>query len=64
MKKLLVGITLITSTGLMAQITAPQPSPAAKFEQIRSSYKGAFSDMKQEQESHVRGGQGLAYDQL
>lgn len=37
---------------------------AAKFEQIRSSYKGAFSDMKQEQESHVRGGQGLAYDQL
>jgi hypothetical protein len=37
---------------------------AAKFEQIRNSYKGAFNDMKQEQESHVRGGQGLAYDQL
>lgn len=37
---------------------------AAKFEQIRQSYKGAFSDMKQEQESHVRGGQGLAYDQI
>jgi hypothetical protein len=37
---------------------------AAKFEQIRSSYKGAFNDMKQEQESHVRGGQGLAYDQM
>ena len=37
---------------------------AAKFEQIRQSYKGAFNDMKQEQESHVRGGQGLAYDQL
>ena len=37
---------------------------AAKFEQIRASYKGAFNDMKQEQESHVRGGQGLAYDQL
>jgi len=33
MKKLLVGITLIASTGLMAQITAPQPSPAAKMEQ-------------------------------
>ena len=33
MKKLLVGITLITSTGLMAQITAPQPSPAAKVQQ-------------------------------
>jgi hypothetical protein len=37
---------------------------AAKFEQIRQSYKGAFNDMKQEQESHVRGGQGLAYDQI
>jgi hypothetical protein len=37
---------------------------AAKFEQIRQSYKGAFNDMKEEQESHVRGGQGLAYDQL
>lgn len=37
---------------------------AAKFEQIRASYKGAFTDMKQEQESSVRGGQGLAYDQL
>lgn len=36
---------------------------AAKFEQIRQSYKGAFNDMKQEQESSVRGGQGLAYDQ-
>jgi len=37
---------------------------AAKFEQIRNSYKGAFNDMKQEQESRVRGGQGLAYDQM
>jgi hypothetical protein len=37
---------------------------AAKFEQIRNSYKGAFSDMKEEQESSVRGGAGLAYDQL
>jgi len=37
---------------------------AAKFEQIRQSYKGAFNDMKQEQQSSVRGGQGLAYDQL
>ena len=37
---------------------------AAKFENIRQSYKGAFSDMKQEQESSVRGGAGLAYDQL
>lgn len=37
---------------------------AAKFDQIRQAYKGAFIDMKQEQESSVRGGQGLAYDQL
>jgi hypothetical protein len=37
---------------------------AAKFEQIRQSYKGAFNDMKQEQESSVRGGAGLAYDQI
>lgn len=35
---------------------------AAKFEQIRSSYKGAYNDMMQEQQSIVRGGQGLAYD--
>lgn len=33
MKKLLVGITLFASTGLMAQISAPQLSPSAKFEQ-------------------------------
>ena len=37
---------------------------ASKFENIRNSYKGAFNDMKQEQQSPVRGGQGLAYDQL
>jgi hypothetical protein len=37
---------------------------ASKFEQIRQSYKGAFVDMKQEQESSVRGGAGLAYDQI
>jgi hypothetical protein len=37
---------------------------AAKFENIRQSYKGAFTDMRQEQESSVRGGAGLAYDQM
>ena len=37
---------------------------AAKFDQIRQSYKGAFTDMRQEQESSVRGGAGLAYDQI
>ena len=37
---------------------------AAKFDQIRQSFKGAYSDMKDEQKSSVRGGQGLAYDQM
>ena len=37
---------------------------AAKFEQIRNSFKGAYSDLKDEQKTTVRGGQGLAYDQL
>lgn len=37
---------------------------AAKFDQIRNSYKGAFSDMQEEQQSSVRGGAGLAYDQI
>ena len=36
---------------------------AAKFDQIRQSFKGAYNDMKDEQKSQVRGGQGLAYDQ-
>jgi hypothetical protein len=37
---------------------------AAKYQQIRDSYKGAFKDLQDEQKSQVRGGQGLAYDQL
>ena len=37
---------------------------AAKFESIRQSFKGAYNDMKDEQKSQVRGGQGLAYDQM
>lgn len=37
---------------------------AAKFESIRNSFKGAFNDMKEEQQSSVRGGAGLAYDQM
>jgi hypothetical protein len=36
---------------------------AAKFDQIRASFKGAYKDLQDEQTSHVRGGQGLAYDQ-
>ena len=37
---------------------------AAKFVSIRQSFKGAYNDMKDEQKSQVRGGQGLAYDQM
>lgn len=37
---------------------------AAKFEQIRASFKGAYTDLKEEQKSSVRGGIGLAYDQM
>jgi hypothetical protein len=36
---------------------------AAKFEQIRQSFKGAYKDLMEEQQSTVRGGQQLAYDQ-
>jgi hypothetical protein len=37
---------------------------AAKFEQIRSSYKNAYKDLKDEQKSSVRGKERLAYDQM
>ena len=37
---------------------------AAKFEQIRGSFKGAYKDLMEEQKSQVRGGQNLAYDQF
>lgn len=36
---------------------------AAKFEQIRQSFKGTLRDLEEEQSSQVRGGQNLAYDQ-
>lgn len=36
---------------------------ASKFEQIRQSFKGAYKDLLEEQQSQVRGGQSLAYDQ-
>jgi len=39
-------------------------SAAKNFDAIRQSFKGAYNDMKDEQKSSVRGGQGLAYDQL
>ena len=37
---------------------------AAKFEQIRMSFKGAYKDLMEEQKSQVRGGQQVAYDQM
>ena len=36
---------------------------ASKFESIRQSFKGAYKDLMEEQQSQVRGGQQLAYDQ-
>jgi len=36
---------------------------AKDFDAIRQSFKGAFRDLKDEQQSSVRGGKGLAYDQ-
>ena len=36
----------------------------SKFEQIRNSFKGAYKDLQDEQESRVRGGKGLGYDQM
>lgn len=37
---------------------------AKDFDAIRQSYKGAYKDLQEEQKSQVRGGQGLAYDQM
>lgn len=36
---------------------------AKNFDAIRQSYKGTFRDLIEEQQSSVRGGQSLAYDQ-
>ena len=36
---------------------------ASKFDTIRQSFKGAYKDLMEEQQSQVRGGQNLAYDQ-
>jgi hypothetical protein len=37
---------------------------AKEFDAIRQSYKGVAKDLAAEQESHVRGGQDLGYDQM
>ncbi len=44
--------------GNIAQIRAV----AKDFDGIRSSFKGVYKDLQDEQSSRVRGGQGLAYD--
>jgi hypothetical protein len=36
---------------------------AKNYDQIRNSFKGAYKDLQDEQQSRVRGGAGLAYDQ-
>jgi hypothetical protein len=36
---------------------------AERFDQVRQSYKGVYRDLMEEQQSSVRGGQNLAYDQ-
>lgn len=37
---------------------------AKEFDAIRQSFKGVAKDLQAEQESHVRGGQDLGYDQI
>jgi hypothetical protein len=35
---------------------------AKNYESVRNSFKGVYKDLQDEQQSRVRGGQGLAYD--
>lgn len=37
---------------------------AKNYDQIRQSFKGAYKDLQDEQQSRVRGGKGLSYDQM
>jgi len=57
-----MGTTTITDgkDGNINQIRAM----AKDFDAIRQSFKGAYKDLQDEQKNHVRGGQGLAYDQM
>jgi hypothetical protein len=36
---------------------------AEKYDGVRQSFKGVYRDLMEEQQSSVRGGQNLAYDQ-
>lgn len=38
-------------------------SVAKNYEAIRNSFKGAYKDLMDEQDTTTRGGQDLAYDQ-
>lgn len=55
-------MTVKITDGRDGNITA-LVNAAAKFEQIRQSYKGSYKELMEEQKSVVRGGQHLAYDQ-
>lgn len=57
-----MGNTTITDgkDGNIAQIRAM----AKDYDSIRQSYKGTAKDLQDEQESRVRGGQNLSYDQM
>tara|TARA_R110002167_G_scaffold85384_1_gene231552 strand:- start:233 stop:616 length:384 start_codon:yes stop_codon:yes gene_type:complete len=37
---------------------------AKSYDQIRQSFKGAYKDLQEEQQSRVRGDKGLGYDQM
>ena len=39
-------------------------SAAKSYDQIRQSFKGAYKDLQEEQQSRVRGDKGLGYDQM
>lgn len=56
-----MGTTEI-SHGRDGNITA-MVNAAAKFDQVRNSFKGAYKDLEAEQNNTGRGGQQLAYDQ-
>ena len=36
---------------------------AERYDEVRQSFKGVYRDLMEEQQSSVRGGQRLAYDQ-
>lgn len=55
--------TSTITTGRDGNMTAIVQA-AKNFDQIRASFKGAYKDLQEEQESRVRGGKGLGYDQM